>query len=163
MGHRLAPALLLFNEIYGGSPASKLFLNVREKRSLCYQCASTADLYKGVLFASSGMKVDHRAVTEEAMLGEFAAMARGEITQTEFDAARHSLDHSYRHVADNPAALCDFYAGRALAGNTDTVSDFRAALARTTREDVIEAASHIRHGATFFVRGTYAADEGEEE
>lgn len=30
------PALLLFNMIYGGVLRSKLFLNVREKESLCY-------------------------------------------------------------------------------------------------------------------------------
>ena len=30
------PALYVFNELYGGSPSSKLFLNVREKLSLCY-------------------------------------------------------------------------------------------------------------------------------
>ncbi|MBQ8358270.1 MAG: insulinase family protein [Clostridia bacterium] len=162
LNHRLAPAMLMLNEIYGGSPASKLFLNVRERRSLCYHCSSSVDLYKGVLFANAGMTPENRGITEEAMLEEFAALAAGKITDTEFEAAQRSLDHSYRQIFDNPAVLSDFYAGRALIGNTDTVESFRAAVGAVTKEDVIEAAEHIRKGATFFLKGTLDKEEGEE-
>ena len=36
-------AAILLNEIFGGSAASKLFMNVREKMSLCYYCSSSYD------------------------------------------------------------------------------------------------------------------------
>lgn len=162
LGHRLAPAMILLNEIYGGSPASKLFLNVRERRSLCYHCSSSVDLYKGVLFANAGMTPENRTLTEEAMLQEFSAIAKGNISKTELEAAHHSLAHSYRQVFDNPAALSDFYAGRDLIGSPDTVESFRDAVSRVTRDDVIEAAEHIRQGATFFLKGTLDAEEGDE-
>ena len=162
LGHPLAPAMVLLNEIYGGAPASKLFLNVRERRSLCYHCSSGSDLYKGVLFAGAGMTPENRAITEEAMLEEFYALSRGEISDTELEAAHRSLDHSYRQVFDNPAALADFYAGRALLCNTDTVDSFRTAVSATAKEAVVEAAAHIRHGATFFLKGTLEGGEVEE-
>ena len=160
--HPLAPATLLLNEIYGGSPASKLFLNVRERRSLCYHCSSSVDLYKGVLFANAGMTPENRKQTEQAMLQEFSSLAKGNITQVEFEGAHRSLAHSYQQVFDNPAALSDFYAGRDLIGLPDTVEDFRDAVSRVTREDVIEAAEHMRQGATFFLKGTLEGEEGEE-
>jgi len=50
-------AMLLFSEIYGGSPISKLFMNVREKMSLCYYCSSSYNMYTGVLSVSSGIEV----------------------------------------------------------------------------------------------------------
>lgn len=162
LGHRLAPAMLLLNELYGGSPASKLFLNVRERRSLCYHCSSSVDLYKGVLFANAGMTPENRVFTQEAMLQEFSAIAEGNISKTEFEAAHQSLAHSYRQVFDNPAALCDFYAGRDLIGSLDTVESFRDAVSRVTRDEVVEAARHIRQGATFFLKGTLATEEGDE-
>ena len=162
LGHRLAPATILLNEIYGGSPASKLFLNVRERRSLCYHCSSGSDLYKGVLFAHAGMTPENRRVTEEAMLEEFYALSRGEISDTELNAARRSLDHSYRQALDNPAALASFYGSRALIGNSDTVDSFRAAVGAVTKADVVEAAAHLRHGATFFLKGTLEGEEVEE-
>ena len=77
-GHPLASAMMVLNEIYGASPASKLFLNVREKRSLCYSCSTSLRLNKGVIYANAGMKPENRAVTEEAMLSEFADIAAGE-------------------------------------------------------------------------------------
>ena len=86
-----APALVVLNELYGASPASKLFLNVREKRSLCYSCSSLADLRKGILLASSGMKPANRAVTEEAMLEEMKHLVDGDVPDVEWEAAMHSL------------------------------------------------------------------------
>lgn len=161
LGHPLAPATVLLNEIFGATPASKLFLNVREKRSLCYHCSSVLDLYKGVMMANAGMTPENRAVTEEAMLAEFDALSKGCISDTEFEAAQRSLAHAYRQVYDNPAALASFYAGRAVAGNKDSVEDFRRAVASVTKEQVMEAAAHMTKGATFFLKGTLAEEDEE--
>ncbi|MBR7111644.1 MAG: insulinase family protein [Clostridia bacterium] len=156
----LAPALMLANEIFGGSPASKLFLNVREKRSLCYHCSSALDLYKGVLFAGSGIKSENRAVTEEAMLLEFAALQRGEISDIELHAAKKALSNNYRTAQDNPAVLSRFYTGRTLAGAPVSLEDWRTRMENTTREEVMEAANRIRLGSVYFIEGT---GEGGEE
>ena len=61
-------ALRLFNLIYGSSPVAKLFMNVREKLSLCYYCASRFDAIKGVLFVYSGVENDKMTVAEEEIL-----------------------------------------------------------------------------------------------
>ena len=161
-GHPLASAMTVLNEIYGGSPASKLFLNVREKRSLCYHCSSSLYLYKGVMFANAGMKPENRAVTEEAMLTEFADLAAGRISDVELEAAKRSLAYSCRQIFDMPSALCDFYDGRALIESAQTVDEYRETLLGVTREQVMEAASHVRHGATFFLKGTLEGEEDEE-
>lgn len=160
--HPLSAAMVMLNEIFGGSAASKLFLNVRERRSLCYHCSSTLDLYKGVMFAGSGMRVENRDVTEAAMRAELEAIVRGEISDEEMIAARHSLGNAYRQMYDNPAALFGFYMGRALIGNEETVEQRRDALMQIGREDVVQAASHVREGAVFFLEGTLGDGEVEE-
>ena len=114
------------------------------------------------MFANAGMKPQNRAVTEEAMLAEFAAIKAGQITDTEMEAARRSLDYSCRQLYDVPSALCDFYDGRRLIGTNQTVEDCRLAIQSVTREQVVEAASHFEHGATFFLKGTLEGEEGEE-
>ena len=43
------PALFVFNALYGGCVTSKLFLNVREKLSLCYYVGSRLSTHKGLL------------------------------------------------------------------------------------------------------------------
>ena len=158
---RLAPALLLVNEIYGGSPASKLFLNVREKKSLCYHCSASLDLYKGVLFANSGMQVANRTATEEAMLAEFYALQEGNISEVELDAAKKALANTYRGAFDNPGVLSRFYTGRVAANVFQTVDDWRERLMRVTRAEIKEAASRISLGAVFFLKGMESS--GEEE
>ena len=47
-------ALRVFTSLFGGSTASKLFVNVREKLSLCYFASALFDLHKGVLIAYAG-------------------------------------------------------------------------------------------------------------
>lgn len=163
MGHRLAPAMSMLNEIFGGSAASKLFLNVREKRSLCYHCSSSLDLYKGAIFVGSGIRVENRAVTEDAIRAEFEALVRGDISATEWEAAKSSRDFVCRQLLDHPAALCDFYMGRHLLGISETPEERRTAFAAVTREDVAEAASHLREGAVFFLKGTLDEEEEENE
>ena len=58
MGYRAAsedtPALLLANLIFGGYSNSKLFLNVREKLSLCYYASSGYHRSKGIITVSRG-------------------------------------------------------------------------------------------------------------
>lgn len=161
--HPLSAATIVLNEIYGGSAASKLFLNVREKRSLCYHCSSTLDLYKGVLFAGAGMRVSNRDVTESAMREEFLAIARGEISEAEMAAARRSLANAYRQMYDNPGALFGFYMGRALLGLDESIEERREALTRITREQIVEAATHIKEGAVFFLEGTLGEEESDDE
>ncbi|MFR0794981.1 MAG: insulinase family protein [Oscillospiraceae bacterium] len=51
------PALFVFNALYGGCVTSKLFLNVREKLSLCYYVGSRLSTHKGLLTVTSGIDV----------------------------------------------------------------------------------------------------------
>lgn len=160
--HKDSVAMSVLNEIYGGSAASKLFLNVREKLSLCYHCASALDLYKGVMFLSAGMKVENRERTESAALAEFEDIKKGNITDVEWQAAKRSLANAYRQIYDAPHLLADFYLGRNAIGISETVEERLSALERVTRDDVAVAAGHIAPGAVFFLRGTLAGEEDEE-
>lgn len=158
----LAPALVLMNEIYGGSPASKLFMNVREKMSLCYHCSSAYHLYKGLLVANCGMKLANRNVAEEQMLAQFEDIQHGHITKTELEAAALSLANSYRSAYDSPAVLSRFYTARAVADVPETVESWREKLARVTRNEIVEAACRVNLGAVFFLKGTENAEEDDE-
>ncbi|MBE6604284.1 MAG: insulinase family protein [Ruminococcaceae bacterium] len=152
--HSLAPATVLLNEIYGGSPASKLFMNVREKLGLCYHCSSAYQMQKGIMMANCGIKLSNRSVAEEAMQGEFEAVRRGHISKTEMEAAALSTVSAYRSAFDNPAALARFYIARAHAGVDEGIEQWRERLAAVTREQVVEAAQHFTLGAVFFLKGT---------
>ena len=54
-----AAAMLLGNTLFGGSSNSKLFLNVREKLSLCYYASSLFHRQKGLITVSSGIEFEN--------------------------------------------------------------------------------------------------------
>ncbi len=154
-------ALVLLNEILGGSPASKLFMNVREGMSLCYYCSSSYNKYTGTLSVSSGIECTDRERAEAAILKQLDDIKRGSITPTELDAARKSLKNIYNQIYDNPFDLHAFYSSAALFGRADTVESCRERLAEVTLDDVIRVAGAIELDTVYFLCGT--AESGEEE
>lgn len=152
-GSALGTASQVLNAILGGSAASKLFLNVRERRSLCYYCSASYDAYKGVLLAESGIKPQNREIAQQAMHEEVAALCRGDITEWELEAAKRALDHTYRQLFDSPAALSDLYSRFSMMQFGESIAQRRAAVNAVTREQVIEAASHLREGVIYFLNG----------
>lgn len=147
-------AMTLCNEILGASPVSKLFVNVREKRSLCYSCSSVYNIYKGALLISCGLENDRKDEAEAEILRQIEAMRQGEISDGEWLAAKKSLENAYRQLEDSPAAIESYYFGRSLAGVSDTLEECRRRFAAVTKEEVVRAAKRICADTVFFLRQT---------
>jgi len=73
-------ALLVFNALYGGSVTSKLFLNVREKLSLCYYASSHIERHKGLLIVSSGIEIEKYDDALAEILRQLELLRQGEIS-----------------------------------------------------------------------------------
>ena len=156
-------ATVLMNELLGVSPISKLFMNVREKLSLCYSCSSIYDFYKGTVLIHCGLDPVNRERAREEIFAQIAAMQRGDFTEEELTAAKQSLENSYRQLTDSPGAMENFYYGRALVGSSHTVESTREGFAKVTREDVIAAAKALRTDTVYFLKGTLEEGEDEDE
>jgi predicted Zn-dependent peptidase len=152
---------MVFNELLGMSPISRLFVNVREKLSLCYHCASTYNFYKGIITITCGLENRNRERAEEEIFRQLALVAEGAFTGEELEGAKRSLENGYRQLEDSPGALESYYYGRSLAGLEDGLDTCRASMQAVTREDVIAAAKKISPDTVFFLEGTL--DGGEEE
>ena len=79
------PALVMCNAIFGGTPLSKLFLNVREKLSLCYYASSMLEKMKGLVLVSSGIEFDKYQQAKDEILAQLEAIRRGEIEDWELE------------------------------------------------------------------------------
>ena len=108
------PALLLLNAVFGSGTTSKLFVNVREKRSLCYYASSSIDKYKGIMLISSGIAFGDYETAKSAILEELEACRRGEISEQELDSARRQVLTSLQAIEDAPVQLDEFYCGQAI-------------------------------------------------
>ena len=152
---------LLLNEIFGSSPASKLFMNVREKMSLCYYCSSGYNQYTGTMMVSCGIENKNRDLAEKAILKELDDIKKGKISDVEFTAARTSLENSYNQLYDNPYDIQSFFGNRSLFGFTDDIESSRLDMLRVTKDDVVRLANELVYDSVFFVEGT--ATDGEED
>lgn len=156
-------ATLVFNELYGGSPVSKLFMNVRERLSLCYYCSASYEIYRGAIFVSCGVDPEKRDEAEGEIFRQLEEIRGGRFTQSEFDAAVKSLVSSYRALSDMPASVEAFYAGRDLFGIDCTVEQCIEGIRSVSREDVIRVAGKIAPDTIYFLMGDLAQEDEDDE
>ncbi len=145
---------IMFCEIFGGSPSSKLFMNVREKLSLCYYCHAIPDAHKGIMIVASGIEVDKKQTAQDEILLQLENMRCGDFTEEEFEAAKKSVINSYRGISDNAGGLVSWYLGRMLAGIETSPEETIVLIKKVTADDIKMAAKSVTLDTVYFMRGT---------
>ena len=151
-------SMLVLNEIFGGSPISKLFLNVRERLGLCYYCSSSYTVTKGVLMVSCGVDPKDKDKAQREILKQFKAIKKGQISDEEFSSAIKSLINGYSETYDYPSRLEAFYELRASFSIEDSIDDCKKNILDVTLADVVKIASQIKLDTVYFLYG-----DGEED
>lgn len=146
-------ASMLFNALYGGSTNSKLFLNVREKLSLCYFASSSLAQNKGVLMVYSGVEFANFQKAEDEILAQLEACQKGEITQDELDAARRSVIRSLRSAMDSQGRLEEYWLNRFVNGTSISPDVLAEEAASITLEQVVDLAGRIKLDSVYCLRG----------
>jgi predicted Zn-dependent peptidase len=154
---------LMFNEILGGSASSKLFLNVREKMSLCYFCSSSYSLYNGAVMVSSGIEVSKRELAKDAILAQLEDIRRGKISQFELEAAQKSIINSYLQLYDSPFDIYNFHSSRHFFGIKESIEDTCQKLLKVSKEQIQEFAKCVSFDVEYFIEGTNKEDGSEED
>lgn len=137
-------ALRLASAIFGGTPHSKLFLNVREKLSLCYYCSARYNWNKGILLVESGVETQNidRAVAE--ILNQLDEVKKGNFDEEEIKAAKLSMCNSFRTVGDYLGAMENWYVTQTFCEKIMTPEQAADAVNAVTKEQIVEAARRIK-------------------
>ncbi len=149
-------AMQVFNTVYGGGMTSKLFLNVREKMSLCYYASSGYYGSKGIVTVSSGIDEENYETAKAEILHQLALCVQGEITPEELNSAKQALISSLRSTPDSPSSLEGFYATAAISGMDLDIPDYIKAVEAVTTRDVARCASTVKLHTTYFLKGVSA-------
>lgn len=149
-------AMQVMNVLYGGGMTSKLFMNVREKQSLCYSISSSYYSAKGIILVSAGIDFDKEELTRREILKELSQIAEGNITDAELTAAKAALISGLRGAHDSPSSIEGYYEVAFLSGISRTTAEHMKAVEAVTKEDVAEMAVSLRAAATFFLKGDRA-------
>ena len=147
-------ALQVLNALYGGSASSKLFVNVREKRSLCYYASSGIDTMKGCLTVDAGIDFDRYDEVLEEILQQLQAVKNGDISADELSAAKATVITSLRATGESVAGLQAFWLRQTLLGLDYGPEEAAALVDEITKEDIVSAAADIACDAVFFLKNS---------
>ena len=147
------PAMQVLNTLFGAGMTSKLFMNVRERMSLCYSIGSGYYGTKGILTVNAGIDFDKEEVTRQEILRQLDACKAGDITAEELTAAKAAILSSLRATHDAPGSIEGYYATANLSGMGMTPAAYMAAVEQVDLEAVVAAAKTVQLHSTYFLKG----------
>ena len=149
-------AMQVTNMILGGGMTSKLFMNIREKESLCYDISSSYSGSKGIVTVQAGIDCDKMDIVQEKVAAQLSAIAEGDITAQELQSAKQALDAGLEAICDAPGSMESYFGVGVLSGLNRTPEQYRKEVAAVTAEDVAEAAKTIALDTVFCLKGETA-------
>lgn len=139
--------------LFGGTPSSKLFLNVREKMSLCYYCLAKYNRYKGIVIVESGVEKDNIEKAKNEILNQLDLVKSGEITDFEIDSTKKLFCNTLGMMADKISSLESWYTGQFFDDTMITPEQYMDRIMEVTKEDIIRCANKFKLDTVYTLIG----------
>lgn len=154
-------AMRTFTDLFGGGTYSRLFMNVREKQSLCYYCAARLTAAKGILTVQSGVETENAERAEKEIRKQLDEMKAGGVTAEDLEKSKRSMEDFFLSVFDTPEELDGWLFSQVTDDEFQTPEDLVADMKEVTVEQVIEMANNISLDTVFLLKGTGTGGDGE--
>lgn len=144
--HKDYHALLVLNNIFGGTMSSRIFQEVRENRGLVYSIYSFASNYSnsGIFSIYAGMSYDQVEEAIRTVLKEMASMKNGKITMKEFNRAKQQIKGNYILGLESTSSRMSAIGRRELLFNEIIYpEDVINSINKVELEDVIRVANEL--------------------
>ncbi len=140
-------ALGILTSYLGSGLSSRLFLELREKRGLCYAVHASEERYPdtGIWGVYAGLNIEKLEDAIVAILAELKRMKTEKLTQSELDAAREKLRGPMLFSMENPINQMNFYAKQVLDTPEEvlTYSQIEEGMNKVTVDDIQNIAKDI--------------------
>ena len=146
----------VLNEILGGSPASRLFQELREKQKLAYRVSSQVQSFEdtGILTmfitsttddkAQNDIKYDNLQKCLDGFDTQVQKLLKEPVTQEELDSAKMQLKQRIAKQTELPSSETDLLStNMTLPYGIKRIDEYVKAIDSITIEDVTQAANHI--------------------
>ena len=143
----------VMNSLLGGTAQSKLFVNVREKLSLCYYCSSKYNAQKGIIFIESGVQEKNISKAKEEILKQIKDIQLGNFTDKELNETKLFLSQTIEKVKDSAGALNSWYGTQTFDEKNQTPEEVIEKINNISREKVISTAKKITLDTVYVLSG----------
>lgn len=151
-------ALQVFNGIYGGFSHSKLFINVREKASLAYYCASRLESHKGLMMVMSGIDNKNYEQAVSIIKEQMQAMKNGDFSDSELEQTKAVIKNQLLETVDTSRGMVEILYHNVIAHTNISLDDWLSKMEQTSRAEIIKVAEKIEMDTIYFLTGTEAGE-----
>lgn len=144
-------ALFLFHSLFGASPASRLNLEIRERKQWVYQIYSTLDDYRGTLHVTTGTSSSYVTDVLEAIDAQWMRLCGGDINEAEMNRAVQNMMHYVQVGLDLPEQMVKLHLDRLLHQVEMTTQQFLEAVSCVTSEEIAVVASRMNKALTWIL------------
>ena len=143
---------VVFNGLFGGSPYSKLFTNVREKASLAYYASSRLSPFNGLMTVQTGIKATDHDQVFDMINQQLTAIQRGEFDQTTVQEIKDAIINQQQAGKDLATNVLEHRLVEQLLG-LQPVDNFADQINAVTNEQIIKVASMAKLQTTYLLSG----------
>lgn len=141
-------ALTVLTTILGGGMSSRLFMQVRERRGLCYYISTGRELYHdaGSIVTQAGITNNLDKVKEaiKVILDEHKKIAQGKFEGNEVERAREMLKGNLLLSLEDSFKVASFYGVKQLLeGDVDHPKEVIERIEKVTAAEVVEVARDL--------------------
>lgn len=148
---RTVMAARLMTALFGGSPNSLLFRNVREKQSLCYYCRAGIDRIKGAVMVDCGVDADNVQVAENAILEQLQVIKDGAFSAEDLETARLYLKNTFLDKENMQGSMVYWLLGQSNTSEQMTPAQAVDLLDTITANEVVAVAKTVQLQSAFAV------------
>ena len=141
-------ALQVLAAVLGGGMSSRLFMEVREKRGLCYYISTGRELYAdaGSIVTQAGIRNDKEKIQEaiNVILEEHMKVVKGDITDDEVEKAKELLKGRYLLSLEDSMNIATMFGSKyILEGEIVDTKKILEKLEKITKKDIVAVAKDI--------------------
>lgn len=137
----LDDTIMVMTALLGGTPMSKLFVNVREKMSLCYYCSARYDISKGLILIESGVESENIERAKAAILEQFEEIKNGNFSDEDLDKVIIFFENRLKSIFDNSSGIENYYLSELCGERVREISDVIDKIKHIKKQDIIEVAN----------------------
>lgn len=146
-------ATMVMNGILGGSPLSKLFVNVREKASLAYYASSQHNAFNGMFSIQTGIQSSNKVRVQHLIQEQVDAVRTGDFTDELIQEVKDGIINQYETGLDVSSNVIEQTLLDKITRTHTESSALIERIKKVTKVDVIRVASQLEFQAAYFLNG----------
>jgi len=142
---------IVFNALFGGSPLSKLFLNVREKASLAYYATSNVDVFNGLMVVQTGINAQDKDRVLTIIDQQLKDIQNNDFSDDHLAQIKTGLISNYIGSLDAERSYTSRALTNRLVGSQTTTNEWVKAIQNVSRLEIVTVANQVQLQAIYFL------------